>query len=246
MTLVVSDVAANGFVLVGDSAVTVTRGGITRVLHGASKVHYSSDANVGFAVWGNACLAGRRVDDICAEVSASLDQVASPSVAASRLADELNASAAQDGRPWDVLRGGVHVSGYEDGVPVLFHLHTGGDGPQHPCSLSRDFPDGRAGAHLRNGYYRVFAALFESMGSFIGSLRSLGMKWPTIQLEDRLRYYDLHVRIVSDVVVSTSGHPHVDTFTSAVAFDASGLRIGRRSVRSTRSFCSDPSTLAES
>jgi hypothetical protein len=58
MTMIISEASERfGCVVVGDSAVTIG----TRVVHGAEKIHYSYDANIGFAIWGNACLNGQRL-----------------------------------------------------------------------------------------------------------------------------------------------------------------------------------------
>lgn len=51
MTLVVTEISEQfGCVVVADSAVTMG----TKVVYGAEKVHYSSEARIGFAIWGNA------------------------------------------------------------------------------------------------------------------------------------------------------------------------------------------------
>ena len=125
-------------------AVTVNK---TLVVLGAEKVHYSNDAMIGFAIWGNACLAGRRVDELVAEFVGGLTNTTSPRSAGRELAGFLGSEGKKDGRPWTALRGGVHVCGYQDGVSVLFHVHTGPDlpAPQGPFGLHEDFPDAGEG-----------------------------------------------------------------------------------------------------
>ena len=159
MTLVVTEVSEEfGCVVIGDSAVMVG----TNVEFGAEKVHYSAEATIGFAIWGNACLAGRRVDELIASFVSHLTRTASPRSAGHDLAALLTSEGKKDGRTWETLRGGVHVCGYEGSVPVLFQVHTGHDppAPQGPFHLYEDFPDASAGVQLRNGYHKMFAALF--------------------------------------------------------------------------------------
>src|SRR6266581_666676 len=162
MTLVVSEVSERfGCVVVGDSAVTIG----TKVLHGAEKVHYSTDANIGFAIWGNACLAGQRLDMIISSFVTSLGETATPRSAGRDLAEILKNAGQKDGRNWKDLRGGVQICGYEGSLPVLFHVHTGHEppAPQGPFQLYEDYSDVRKFCHLRNGYYKMFAPLFDGM-----------------------------------------------------------------------------------
>src|SRR5438128_6916531 len=149
MTLVVTEVSEQfGCVVVGDSAVTLG----AKVVYGAEKVHYSSEANIGFAIWGNACLGGRRVDELVSSFVSTLNKGATPRSAGRDLAAALSREGTKDGRNWPALRGGVHICGYEKAVPVLFHVHTGHNPPepQGPFQLYEDFPDARSSCHLRN------------------------------------------------------------------------------------------------
>ena len=108
VTLVITEVSEKfGCVLVGDSAVTV---GDT-VLFGAEKVQYSSQANIGFALWGNACLSGRRTDELVSCYTARLTEKDTPRSVGRDLAAFLNREATNDGRDWTALRGGVHICG---------------------------------------------------------------------------------------------------------------------------------------
>lgn len=237
MTLVVSEVSETfGCVVVGDSAVTV--GGT--VLYGAEKVQYSSIANLGFALWGNACLAGHRVDSIVSSFVAGLGNSAIPRTAGRDLADLLNRDASRDGRDWEQLRGGVHVCGYEDGLPVLYHVHTGSDLParQGPFMLHEDFPDASAGCHLRNGYYKIFSVLFEGMEHYAQRLSTLGYKWPYEHIEDRVFYYSMMVEIVAKTLEAARGIPKVGGRVSAIAFKRDGLQVDKRVPRGNEDFCS--------
>ena len=177
MTLVVTEVSEMfGCVVVGDTAVTVNG---TDIVLGAEKVHYSDEANMGFAIWGNACLAGRRVDELISTFVAGLTRSSSPRSVGRELAAELTREGEKDGRGWKALRGGVHVCGYEDKLPVLFHVHTGleNPAPQGPFQLYEDFPDASELCHLRNGYYEMFGHLFSGIEQYATGLSKLGFKW---------------------------------------------------------------------
>jgi hypothetical protein len=111
MTLVITEVSERfECIVVGDSAVTVNG---TQVVLGAEKVHYSDKASIGFAIWGNACLSGRRVDELVSSFVEGLPSTASPRSAGHDLAAFLTSEGEKDGRSWNALRGGVHVCGYQ-------------------------------------------------------------------------------------------------------------------------------------
>lgn len=238
MTLVITEVSEKfGCVVVGDTAVTVDD---THVVLGAEKVHYSDAAMIGFAIWGNACLAGRRVDELVAAFVGGLPNTASPRSAGQELARFLGREGTKDGRPWAKLRGGAHVCGYQDGVPVLFHVHTGHElpAPQGPFRLYEDYPDASAGAHLRNGYYPMFAALYAGMQEYVQGLGKLGFKWPHENVEDRVSYYSIMVETVAQTLKAAGRLPKVGSAVSALAFNQNGIQVEKRLPRAGE-FCKD-------
>lgn len=237
MTLIITEVSeAFGCVVVGDSAVTVG----TRVVYGAEKVHYSSAANIGFALWGNACLSGRRVDELLATFVASLGASDTPRSAGNELAAFLVREAKADSRDWLALRGGVHICGYENSVPVLFHVHTGADlpAPQGPYQLHEDFPDASAGYHLRNGYYKMFSGLFDGMQRYAEHLAQMGFEWPNKFVEDRVSYYSIMVDTVAHTLQAARRLQSVGGLVSAFAFNRDGIQVDKRVARGTENFCS--------
>jgi hypothetical protein len=237
VTLVITEVSDNfGCVVVGDSAVTI--GGI-RVVFGAEKIHYSSEANIGFAIWGNACFSGRRVDTIISHFVSGLTPAASPRSAGRDLAALLRDEGKRDGRSWEKLRGGVHVCGYEGTMPVLFHVHTGSDSPapQIPFQLYEDYPDARQGYHLRNGYYKMFSALFDGMQGYANGLQQLGFNWPISAVEDRVSYYEIMVDTIARTLEAANRLPKVGGKVSAFAFNKNGIQIDKRLSRQDIDFC---------
>ena len=236
MTLVISEVSERfGCVVVGDSAVTIGK----KVVYGAEKVHYSHEANIGFAIWGNACLDGQRVDELVSSFVSNLGKTDTPRYAGTYLADFLNTQGLNDGRDWSALRGGVHICGYENDVPVLFHVHTGHEPPQPQgiFKLYEDFQDAREGFHLRNGYYRMFAHLFDSMESYAHGLGQLGFTWPNAAIEDRVSFHSIMVDIVAQTLEAAGRVPSVGGRVSAIAFNRDGIQVDKRLKRGNEDFC---------
>jgi|SRR5579862_1877666 hypothetical protein len=228
MTLVITEVSERfGCVLVGDSAVTING---TQVQLGAEKIHYSDDASIGFAIWGNACISGRRVDELVSSFVKGLPAAASPRSAGRELAAFLTHESEKDGRPWTQLRGGVHVCGYQDSVPVLFHVHTGPElpAPQGPFELHEDFPDATNGAQLRNGYYQMFAPLYLGMEQYVRRLNELKFTWPHQSVEDRVSYFSIMVETVARTLEAAARLPAVGKDVSGFAFNRNGIQVEKR------------------
>lgn len=243
MTLVITEVSEKfGCVLVGDSAVTV---GDT-VLFGAEKIQYSSQANIGFALWGNACLSGRRTDELVSCFAARLTERDTPRSVGRDLAVFLNREANKDGRDWTALRGGVHVCGYEGSVPVLFHVHTGPDlpAPQGPFALYEDFPDASLGCHLRNGYYKTFAGLYDAMEQYVEYLASLQYEWPHKFVEDRVSYYSIMVETIAQIIRASRRRHSVGGLVSGLAFNRNGIQVDKRVARGCEEFCTQGTSSA--
>ena len=242
MTLIVTEVSEQfGCVVVGDSAVMIGK----RVVFGAEKVHFSSDANIGFAIWGNACLAGQRVDELISSFVLQLPKTESPRSAGDKLAALLASEGQKDGRSWKALRGGVHVCGYEGSVPVLFHVHTGHEppAPQGPFRLYEDFPDARSARHLRNGYYKMFGPLIDGMQHYAAGLHRLGFQWPNEAVEDRVSYYLIMVDTVARTLKDAGRVASVGGKVSAFAFNRNGIQVDKRSPRENVDFCSSSGTM---
>jgi hypothetical protein len=236
MTLVVTEVSEKfGCVVVGDSAVTIG----TSLVLGVEKVHYSDEARLGFAIWGNACLAGQRVDELVSSFVSKLTATASPRSAGHDLAQFLSDEGTKDGRDWERLRGGVHLCGYQADLPVLFHVHTGHNPParRERFQLYEDYPDASEGFHLRNGYYQMFASLFEGMQSYVSGLKELKFGWPHEAVEHRVSYYSILVDTVAKTLVAAGRLPSVGAMVSALAFNRNGIQVDKRLPRGRTNYC---------
>jgi hypothetical protein len=62
MTLVVTEARKDHIIMVGDSALTRRRDGVSIACGGCQKVHHAIRANVGFSMWGSAYVGDIRMD----------------------------------------------------------------------------------------------------------------------------------------------------------------------------------------
>jgi hypothetical protein len=247
MSLVVSDISTHGIVMVGDSAITRRKGGkLIDVLSDGSKIQYSEVANIGFALWGRCNLADQRVDAWLSDfIKSEVRTGDSVESVGERLAKILNEKIAAMKEPWDKQVRGIHLAGYRDDRPVLFHVHCGHPNePSHELRLYHDYPDDRNWSteefeallsrgviHLRNGFIQHFAALFDSMLAYMEKLdRILRVKFPQPSLRGRFDFYKLLVRFVADTLTATGQTQSVNDKLSAIAFDQKGLQFDERLV----------------
>ncbi|HSC46609.1 MAG TPA: hypothetical protein VLG68_00825 [Gammaproteobacteria bacterium] len=142
MTVVVSDASKYGIVMVGDTAASNVQTGEIR--SDAKKIHYSERANIGFAIWGSAHMSGgTRMDSwlshfIRDEINKNepIDEVCE------KLERELVNDLEKLGASWNSLRRGIHIAGYKNNLPVIYHLHTGPEeGEQEKIAFHKDYPD---------------------------------------------------------------------------------------------------------
>lgn len=240
MTLVVSDISSLGIVMVGDSAVTRLPDDV--VSEGAVKVQYSAVANVGFALWGTSLHSEKRLDRWLSEfIATRIAKDDSVEDIGNRIASDLNDAVRASAPPWP--RRGVHVAGFRDGLPVLFHVHPGADDePPHEVRLNKDFPDNQnwtasefrqyldSGViHLRNGYHPMFGPFFDRVLQYAGDLRvhfNIELPYPT--LEARLDFYKLLVRFIAGTLKAARRPEKVNDTLSSIAFTTCGLKVDER------------------
>jgi hypothetical protein len=238
MTLVVSDVSRFGIVMVGDSAVTAAAG----VEDGAVKIQYAEAANIGFALWGDALVGKTYMDRWLAEfIQNQVPAGETVEDVGQKLVATLNPILAESGCPWSEMVRGIHLAGYRNGLPVLFHVHCGHEGePPHELRLYRDYPDDQGWSeaqfneilnkpddfvHLRNGYFRHFAPLFSNILTYSVQIKALlNIDFPYRSLEGRLDFYKTLVRFVADVLAASRENPGVNERLSAIAFNEKGIR----------------------
>lgn len=165
MTLIGTIIGSGRIVMVGDSAITLTRGPRANVLSGASKIQHATNRNVGFAIWGFGYLGPHEApiqsDRWLAELAASSDITSAMSIAevAEHVSAEITpllearrkfAEAPGALIPWAL--GGIHVAGWQDGEPQLWHVTTRrahGTGAPTVLRETMNRPDGLRGEELQ-------------------------------------------------------------------------------------------------
>ncbi len=243
MTLVVSEVSRHGIVMIGDSAVTYSRGEeIIEVKPGAVKVQYSPELNVGISMWGWGTAGKQSLDVWIADFLKSqvqprpnLEQLGNS------LAQQLNEIRKEFDVPMhEIARSGFHLGGYDNGVPRLWHVHTGHfQEPVHELRLYKDYPNdqgisdeqftqflqGSGAVHLRNGYHQFFAILFDSVLNYAKTLQHLQVQFPMDSIEGRVLFYKLLIQFVAGSLKASGLHPGVNEILSVAAFNQNGLLI---------------------
>lgn len=245
MTLVVSEISRHGIIMLGDSAITIKcKDGKKVARGGAAKVQYSSEANVGIAMWGYGQVGGKRLDSWIADfIRSKIDPESDLETIGQHLAQQLNKEFSLTNRPSSqALRCGFHLAGYKNDLPRLWHVHCGHKNePPHELRLYRDFPEDKGWTdeqfrnqltyesyHLRNGYYPHFASLFDSIMNYSKTLKELSINFPQDSLKGHLDFYKLLVQFVAGTLIAAGEHPGVNDVLSAIAFDVNGLVFDER------------------
>jgi hypothetical protein len=244
MTLVVSDISKHGIVMVGDSAITQIKNGRKEVRSRCAKIHYSSAANIGFATWGNAGVGKIKMDTWISEfIQTSIKQGEAIEDVAIKLINQLNPILASSGLRWKQVHRGIHIAGYKNGLPCLYHIHCGHDNePSHELRFYKDFPDDQPWSerkfefrlnfcftHLRNGYHPLFGLLFDRILEYSNQLRMFyNISFPFESLNHRLEFYKLLVGFVAGVLVASNRRPIINDKLSAIAFTEKKLVIDER------------------
>jgi hypothetical protein len=238
MTLVVTTASARGITVVGDRAVTRRTESGDQVFE-ARKVWYSPAANAALAFWGNVNLpADESFEDWARRFVAGIRSRETVESICERLVAMLNPQLEHLGKSWSFLRRGIHVSGYDGDLPIIFHVHTGDPKAfHHALEVHRDYPDIHAGgreryrhlldkgalAQLRNGYYELFASLakraFESRTELSAILAA---PVPSPTLAGQAAFDEALVRFAADILKSTDLTRSIGTKLDVLAFTAEG------------------------
>lgn len=245
MTLIVSEISSYGIVMVGDSAITRKKNGSAAYHDGCVKVQFSEKARIGFSIWGRANVGNRRMDEWLSEfIEKRIGDNEPIESVGQRLADELNAELKAEQQ---CFQRGIHIAGYVDNLPVLWHVHSGHlDEAPHEIKLYRDYPPtnmevwereeafGSGGFwQLRNGRFKHFSVLFEHVQSYTETLREiLGTTFPPPDIKGRLEFYKMLIKFVAGVLQVSDQDRSVNDQLSWVAFDRYGSTL-----RETVKYC---------
>jgi hypothetical protein len=239
MTIVVTTASQYGITVAGDKAQTSMRGQTREVHNDARKVHYSAAANVSLAFWGDARMPRGSLDMWAATFVESLCAEDSVKAVAIRLETELSAVLEPlSKRGWGPVRRGAHVAGFIDGLPYIYHVHTGDPRlGEHAPRLHPEYPtaqmstvdhrqhlaDGHC-AQLRNGEFDLFGNTFDWLREY-GLKRELadGIMRRSPDLRVHLATDAAAVQLASKVLAANGSTPSVSEDIDCLAFTPSGL-----------------------
>jgi hypothetical protein len=255
MTLVSTSVSARGITVVGDRAITVTDEAGNQSFVAAPKIFYSKAANISLTIWGNFYLPGKSMEYWMPDFVSEISETDTLEAVGKRLADELTSRLTVPNMSWGDYRRGIHLAGYVNSIPHIYHVHTGeptqGHHPPHlyydipygPLTLS--FPPIDGGrepferekaylahlamggtAHLFNGEHVLFGFLHDALERLRGRLeRSTRMRIPAPTIQGQLSLERALVRFAANLLGAAELPPTVSEDVDCIAFDARGLII---------------------
>lgn len=242
MTLVVTTVSRWGITVVGDRAETNEALGPEKVFATpeARKVFFAKRLRVSLAFWGNAQWPGGDYDEwILNGLMPELERTASLRDIAQHVCDRVNDGMLELGGNFEKLRRGVHVAGFIDGLPHLYHCHMGEHPPkpQSAMQVHKDYPDIHGGGleayrariknglpgQLRNGRHDLFNFIGESLEGLRESFEQLyKTPLPEPSLQGQL-YFDIAlVRFAAGLMRAAGKVPTVSDAVDWYAFDSAG------------------------
>jgi len=239
MTLVVTTATSRGITVVGDRAEREHLGelGIVRPIR--TKVFYSESANVSFAIWGDSTWPLRLGDYsgwFLEKVVRAIPEGASLAEIGQVVCDRVNPILVEDfGGNFKKHRRGVHVAGYVDGLPHIYHCHMGHDGEaERELSCYHDYPgesdldryrqrltEGPP-AQLRNGRPDLYGGINQSIDALIKAARERGIRIPAPTIDAQLAFDSAIVRFASGLMEAAGYAPTVSLEVDVLAFNTKG------------------------
>lgn len=248
MTLVVTSASAFGITVVCDKAQSRLLGeGRVEVLpQPVRKLYYSAAANISLAFWGRTRMPqGMQLEGWAQRfVQEQLGKPRKLPEVAEELAAQLAAELAplrEECGSWETLHRGVHVAGYDDGDPCIWHVHTGSrETCFHPPRAHADFPEIHGGGRevyrrtladgktvqLRNGFHELYSTVSASTLALRDQLQQeFQVVIPAPTLRGQLALSRATVRLAADLLTAADVAPQVSVEFDQVAFDANGRML---------------------
>ena len=243
MTLVISTASSHGITVVGDRAISqrVDSGPLAVLATPAEKLFYSDSANLAFACWGSAAFDGESYEQWLRRFVNTIASGTSLAEASDELASQLNSrlnSLAARLHGWADLHRGIHVSGYVDDLPCIYHVHTGDPNiAHHPLRVYRDFPDIYAEgdenyrrtlasgkyAQIFNGFHELYGTVGGKVGELRDELqRQFDVIIPAPSLRGQLELSRALVRFAGGLLRAADRAPQVSLEITDVAFTQAG------------------------
>ncbi|MHA1666864.1 MAG: hypothetical protein ACTSW7_05800 [Candidatus Thorarchaeota archaeon] len=226
--------------MMGDSAV-VRRKGSAEVGSSdkACKIHYLKESNIGAALWGIRSIGNEKADLILENFVESNNQtVLGLEECGNNLAEIFNRKFDEAQYIGEERQGGIHLCGYINGQPKLWHVHWSATANKGFWALAKDLPegdelsenefekllrDGRS-AQLANGFYRVLNMAREGIMVYSNLLMNeSGLRFPEDSIEGQIVFVRTMFLMVSAAMKRTDQPQYVDDNIRVVVFDRLGL-----------------------
>lgn len=223
MTLVLTELSPLGITMAADSAVTITNTvtGLSHVHNNAArKLQTIPYLKAGISCWGMGAINGISTDQWLANFIAANSAINNLGNFAASLENELNRLILPNPNPQH-SRLGFHLAGYEiyqgSPTPSFYHIHEGASTTlqqrgitinPNQFNANHDVPPPIAiqllaqgqGWITRNGDYRLYANIFQSLETLFQQLLPLGIRIPDSQnLADRAEYLVFQLRTLSEI-----------------------------------------------
>ncbi len=227
MTLIITELSADGIAMAADTAITLffnppSRRRYPRVLRGAVKLLPVPRLNAGISYWGFGQLGGMPTDDwLRSFFRRNRGQYTSMTSLASLLESELRRCV----RPINLMRHpngtfGIHLAGFvstQSGIlPAFYHIHNGPSqalpaAPINPTLINANFdrppqvyPPG-VFYRTRNGDFRLYAVVFQALENLFNYLGRQGFVIPhpsalhVSPLRARAEYLRFHIKTMAKI-----------------------------------------------
>ena len=240
-TLILTELSRLGIAMAADSAVTI--------IHDTGEISVRSDAamklkkipylGAGISCWGEGTISEMSTDKWLSRFIHSNSAITQLGIFAEELAIQLNKEVTPNARETSL---GFHLAGFEDhqGVPTpsFYHIHDGPSqmlanrgiivnpnrfnaNPDIPPFLHQQLASNNKGYLVRNGDFRLYAMISESLTKLFEELRTEGIVIPHSQnLSDRAEYLIFWIRTMielyrlSNLVPGIGGGIHYLTISS--------------------------------
>jgi hypothetical protein len=248
MTLVLSDLSRHGIIMLGDSAVIRRASGVDiNSPDKAEKIQYFRKANIGAGIWGVRSIGAEKSDEILARFALERDSM---DLGLERCGQELarifNDLLDKAGLEGKAREGGIHLGGYVEGHPKLWHVHWSATGVDGPWALAKDFPESKGwsdermdgiirsggSVQIANGFYHYLNLARFCLRMYSKLLRLYkGHEFPANSIDGRITYVRTLFLLVPAALKSPNSPVYVDENIRLVSFDHSGCIKGPLKIR---------------
>lgn len=226
--------------MLGDSAVVKNNGTCdTSSADKACKVRYLRKANIGLAIWGIRSIGDEKSDEILGQFVDSHEQdYLELEECGSLLASLFNSKLDKAGHTGSDREGGIHLCGYINQQPKLWHVHWSATENQGLWGLARDIPESKdiaedvfmhnlqegSIAQLSNGFYKTLDMARQGLFTYSKLLmKEKNLRFPEDTVEGHILYARTMFLMVSAAIQRSREPCYVDENIRMIVFDKIGL-----------------------